>query len=189
MIRAAPSAAAPAAAARDPTSNQTALLPEPSGAAGRTSGSRGSPATGRSVGATAGRSSLCRLAGGAACSSCAEAASSLLPAADDVARAWTVARVVSRGSTAPSGDVADRRDDTSATAGRFGATDCADARAVISRPPAEASTGASVDADGSAPWTGSDEIGAAATAATGCGLSAATGVTGGCMGTAGAAAG
>ena len=97
--------------------------------------------------------------------------------------------MLSRGSTAPSGDVADRRDDTSATAGRFGATDCADARAVISRPPAEPSTGASVDADGSAAWSGSDEIGAAAIAATGCGLSAATGATGGCAGTAGAAAG
>jgi hypothetical protein len=96
---------------------------------------------------------------------------------------------VGRGSTAPSDDSAVRRDDTSAATRLTGATDRSDGRAVISRPPAELATAASTVAAGSAAWTGSAGIGAAVTAAAGCGLSAATGVTGGCTGTAGAAAG
>jgi hypothetical protein len=115
---------------------------------------------------------------------------------DDASHASTTAGVVSRDSTVPREASAARWGDTSPPAADRILMDRSEAGALTSRPGAEPSsavvdvsaTFVSAEATGSAACTGSAGFGVSVTAAAGSGLSAATGLTVGCAGSAAAGA-
>ena len=191
MIRAAPSATAPAAATREATSHHRASGSEPSDAGIRARDSRGSPATTGSAGVVAAARSACPLRSGIASCVDGEAVRAVgIGAADDAPSASPETGAVRRSSPPPRGEAERRGDGSRRAETRRVPRDPVDARATTSRPPADASpvlvgagaAAASDEATGSAARAGSAAVPAGATAAAGCGLSTATGGAVGCAG-------
>ena len=130
----------------------------PPAVSGRSSGSRGSPAMTRCVGASATRASLLRDRSGATWSTRAEPVGAAPPSGDDASRASAAAWARSLGSTAPRAASAIPCAETSPADAGSVATDRSEVRAVTSRSAADPST-AVVDAGVTAASAEATELG------------------------------